>query len=77
MKWDASRRTVSDQWGAAPPLVEVVGATINIPSPRPLTAFALTPEGTRGAKLPTSTKDGRTTITLGSEKTIWYELVRQ
>jgi hypothetical protein len=34
------------------------------------------PEGKRGAKLPTSFKDGRTTVELGSEKTMWYELVR-
>jgi Carbohydrate binding domain/Cellulase (glycosyl hydrolase family 5) len=76
MKWDAARHSVNDQWGAAPPLIEVVGATLSIAGPRPLTTFALTPEGTRGAKLPSSFKHGRTVIELGSEKTIWYELVR-
>ncbi|MDB5298431.1 MAG: hypothetical protein JWO87_94, partial [Phycisphaerales bacterium] len=76
MKWDAARRSVNDQWGTTPPLIEVVNGTLSIPGPRPLTAFALTPEGTRGAKLSASFKDGRTVIELGSEKTMWYELVR-
>jgi hypothetical protein len=76
MHWDTSRHSVSDQWGTAPPLIEIVNATLSIAGPRPLTVFALTPEGKRGAKLPTQFKDGRTTMELGSEKTIWYELVR-
>ena len=74
--WDATRHTVRDRWGSAPPLVEIVHTTISITGDRPLTAYALTPQGTRGAKVPSSQESGRTLIELGSEKTICYELVR-
>lgn len=75
MKWDATRHTVSDQWGVAPPMLEIVHAKLSIAG-KPLTAFAIHPNGTRGRAVPTSNDSGRTTIEIGSEPTVWYELVR-
>jgi len=76
MQWDASRHTIANHWGSAPPLVEVVRGRISIAGVEKLRAYALTPEGKRGAELPTRLENGRTVLELGSEKTIWYELVR-
>jgi hypothetical protein len=76
MQWDATRHTIANHWGSAPPLVEVVRGRISIVGAEKLTAYALTPEGKRGAELPTHVENGRTVIELGNEKTIWYELVR-
>jgi len=77
MQWDASRHTVRDHWGSAPPLVEVVRASISIAGNRPVTVYALTPDGSRGEKMPPRQEKGRTIIDLGSVDTIWYELERQ
>ncbi len=76
MKWDRARTSVADRWGSAPALVEVVHATLRIPG-RPLKAFALTPSGQRGKPVPAKAGGDQTTIEIGSEPTVWYELVRQ
>lgn len=77
MKWDAARRTVSMRWGNAPSLVEIVHATLAITGDRPLAAFALTPEGTRGASVPVTVQGNRTLVHLGERSTLWYELERK
>jgi hypothetical protein len=77
MKWDAARRSVSMQWGNAPSLVEIVHATLAITGNRPLAAFALTPEGTRGDPMPVTVEGNRTLVHLGDRSTLWYELVRK
>jgi len=76
MEWDAARHTVSNHWGSAPPVVEVVHATISIASSGPLDAYALTPDGKRGDSIPVKMKNHRAVIELGASNTLWYELVR-
>jgi hypothetical protein len=76
-QWDPSRHTIHDHWGAAPPMVEVVHGTISITGDRPTSVYALTPDGKRGAKVPSRHGNGRTVIDLGSENTIWYEVERE
>jgi hypothetical protein len=76
MEWDASRHSVSDHWGKAPPTIEVVRATLSVKSDRPLSAFALTPEGNRGQAIPIRMEDGRAVVDMGTVNTLWYELER-
>jgi hypothetical protein len=75
-QWDASRHTISNHWGSAPPLVEVVRGTISIAGAEKLNVYVLTPDGKRGTEVPTHMQNGRTVIDFGNEKTIWYELTR-
>jgi hypothetical protein len=78
MQWDAARRTISNRWGTAPSRIEVVKATLTLPSTRPLKAFALTPTGQRDREIPVKTlPNGQIQLDLGSSPTIWYELIRQ
>ncbi|HEY2585414.1 MAG TPA: hypothetical protein VGI81_06610 [Tepidisphaeraceae bacterium] len=74
MKWDAARHTVSNHWGKPTPLIEVVHGKLSIATSGPTTAFALKPDGTRGEPIPVKTDQGRTTIDLGTQHTLWYEL---
>lgn len=76
MKWDAARKTVGTHWGEAPPLIEGVKGTVRVAGDKPLKCYALAPDGKRGNEVPTTFRDGATTIMLGSETTLWYELVR-
>jgi hypothetical protein len=76
MRWDAARHTVSSNWGSAPPTIEVIHAMISIAGDKPITAYALTADGKRGSQVPATTENGKTVIELGSQPTIWYELVR-
>jgi hypothetical protein len=76
MEWDAARHTVSNHWGHAPPLIEVVHATLGIKTSGSLSAFALQPDGTRGKSVPVSMDQGRATLELGGANTLWYELER-
>ena len=74
MKWDPSRKSVGRNFGGPPPLIEVVHATLRIRGDKPLTAYALTPEGKRGEKIEAHSDARGTTIQLGAEETIWYEV---
>jgi hypothetical protein len=74
MQWDAARHSVSNHWGKAPPLIEVVHGTLSLSASGPVTVFALKPDGTRGNAIPVKIESGRATFDLGTENTIWYEL---
>ena len=76
MEWDHARRTVSNHWGTAPPVIEAVHATISIASAGPLEAYALTPDGKRGDAIRVKMENGRAIIEIGASNTLWYELVR-
>lgn len=76
MEWDPARHTVSNRWGKAPPLIEVVRGRISLPADMPLAAYALAPDGTRAKPIPAKIEGGRAAVELGSENTLWYELVR-
>jgi hypothetical protein len=73
---DATRTSVGRNWGAAPVLVEGLGARITLPVPAArVSAFALDALGNRTTALPV-TGSGRATIELGARyQTIWYEVV--
>jgi hypothetical protein len=76
MKWDSARKSVGRNFGGPPPLIEVVHATLRVKADEPLTAYALTPEGKRGEKLEAASDARGTTIQLGTQETLWYELTR-
>jgi hypothetical protein len=67
------RKTVGTQWGKSPARIEVVHGEISLPGV--YRAFAITPDGTRGNAIPTTTVNGRCVIPLGSTDTLWYELI--
>ena len=74
MKWEPDRRSVSNNWGKAPAVVEVIKARLTLKGNYPRQVFAITPGGQRGAQVPsTRTADG-VTFQIGGEKTIWYEI---
>lgn len=77
MEWDAGRHTVSSHWGTAPPTIEAVKATISLRSTGTLAVYALTAEGKRGKAIAVTQQDGRSVIELGTEPTLWYEIVRE
>jgi hypothetical protein len=76
MKWDAPRKSLGRNFGGPPPLIEVVHATLRVKADKPLTAYALTPEGKRGEKIEATSDAQGTTFRLGTQETMWYELVR-
>jgi hypothetical protein len=77
MKWDDKHTGVSNQWGKPPAKVEVVMGELSIASSRPVEVWALGPDGKRTKQVPTTVKDGRVQIPLGTEPTVWYEAVRK
>ncbi|MCY2953325.1 MAG: carbohydrate binding domain-containing protein [Planctomycetota bacterium] len=77
MKWDENRRTLSTQWGTAPPRIEPVQATLSLASNKPLQIHALSPAGSPTAEIPSQFSNNRVTFTLGQPPTLWYELTRE
>jgi len=73
---DSSRTSVSDRWGGAPALIEVVPGTIDLPvTPDRVTVWALDPRGERLGPVTVTDADGKARITLASaEPTLWYEV---
>jgi hypothetical protein len=69
------RTSVSDQWGKAPALIEVVAGVLSLAGHYKL--FAITPGGTRGDAIDTHITNGRTILPIGKTATVWYELERQ
>jgi hypothetical protein len=76
MKWGPSRKSVARNWGGPPPVIETVQATLRIKSDKPLTAYALTPDGQRGERIESTFDTHGTTVHLGTAQTLWYELER-
>ncbi len=76
MKWDSARHSVSDLWGIAPPMLEIVHARLSLPG-NLAKAFAIKADGSRGKQTPTTGEAGRTVVEIGSEPTVWYELIRR
>ena len=76
-KWDEKRTGLSDRWGKPPERVEVVRGELSIATTRPAEVWALGPDGKRTRQIPAAVKDGRLTVPLGAEPTLWYEVVRK
>jgi len=82
MEWNKSRTSVSDRWGAGPPMVEMFPALITIEvsggkGEGEWKAFALDPTGQRRAVVPLKV-DGAL-LRLEAEpanRTVWYEIAR-
>jgi hypothetical protein len=73
-KWTADRRSVSNDWGKAPAMVEIVKGQLTLPGQ--WTAKAIKPDGVAGDAIEMKVADGRTTLPLGTMPTLWYELTR-
>jgi hypothetical protein len=81
MQWNESRTSVSDRWGTAPAMVEMVPANITIERAQSEAAdswkaYALDPTGRR--KAPLSLEIQRHALQLeltAAEETVWYEIV--
>ena len=77
MGWtDASHTSVSNNWGKAPTLVEVIPATIDLPFPSAATrAWVLDETGQRKTALGVSDNNGKARIVLnGATASLWYEV---
>lgn len=74
MQWDATRRTVSNNWGGTPPRIEPVKASIS--TPIPFKVYPLDSSGARQQPLP-DVGSGVHVFHLGQPATVWYELVRE
>ncbi|HSV13868.1 MAG TPA: hypothetical protein VLI90_06385, partial [Tepidisphaeraceae bacterium] len=76
MKWDAQRHTVSNEWGSAPPRVEVVRGSISVSGQwshvRPLSSSGQPVDRDATTQL----AGGRTTIRLGETPALAYEVSR-
>jgi hypothetical protein len=70
-QWNEQRTTVSNNWGKAPPHVEIVRATLTLPAD--YTVRALDGAGTPTKEFQTTDK----TLKLGDVPTLWYELIRR
>ena len=80
MQWkDASRTSLGTRWGAAPSLIEVIPAVIDLPFATARTrAWALDETGQRRAELPVVDNAGKARLVLQqSAATLWYEVVVQ
>ncbi|MBP7934919.1 MAG: carbohydrate binding domain-containing protein [Phycisphaerae bacterium] len=78
MRWtDGTRSSVGHEWGRSPSLVEVVPARITLPlPPERLEAFALDEKGERRNRIQPRPDDrGGSTIEIGGQGTLWYELI--
>jgi hypothetical protein len=71
-----SRTSVSNHWGGAPALIEVVPGTIDLPvTADRVTVWALDPRGERLSQVTVTDADGKARITLATaEPTLWYEV---
>ncbi|RYY03686.1 MAG: carbohydrate-binding protein [Gammaproteobacteria bacterium] len=77
MGWtDATHTSVSNNWGKAPTLIEVIPATIDLPFAAANTsAWILDETGQRKAQLNVSDNNGKARIILnGATATLWYEV---
>jgi hypothetical protein len=78
MGWrDSSHSSVGRDWGNPPSLVELIAATIRLPSGlRTPAVYSLDNRGQRGEAIPLSVlTDGAVEFTLRPEyKTLWYEV---
>lgn len=75
MKWLLNRRSVSNQWGKGPFLIEPVAATVSVPAKGKVTLYALDGNGQAGTGNEVQASGGRATLRL-SAPTLWYELRR-
>ncbi|MFT3867073.1 MAG: hypothetical protein QM715_01120 [Nibricoccus sp.] len=76
MIWNASRTSVSNQWGHGPTIAEYVPATILLAGIAPRKVYALAPDGTRKKEIGTAQVDGAIRFTASAEdETLHYELV--
>ncbi len=71
----ADRTSVTNQWGTGPVRIEVVKGTVSLPGGYDV--YAITPAGERGEAINTTLVDGRCTIPLGGQPTVWYELQKR
>jgi hypothetical protein len=77
MGWNESRTSVSDVWGSGPTMAEVVPVTVTLRVDGPRRVFALKPDGTRGAAIPSMVRNGRLTFVLGNQsRAVWVEIVK-
>jgi hypothetical protein len=75
MQWDASRQTVENHWGTAPPRIEPVHAAIEIKGTWRI-AHPLSPAWQSSANLPTQPAGDHTTIQIGAVPAIAYVIER-
>ncbi|HEX8912375.1 MAG TPA: cellulase family glycosylhydrolase [Humisphaera sp.] len=76
-QWDAKRTSVSNQFGKPPAKVEVVKGAVEIAVPAAMDVWALGPDGKRLKQVPAAFEAGRLKFELGTEPTVWYEVVRK
>jgi len=70
MGWNERRKSIADQWGTAPPQIEVIKARLSIASSKNLKLYPLTPDGRRLEAV----KPDKGGFILGTAPTLWYEL---
>lgn len=83
MTWNADRTSVGTKWGKSPAKIEVVRGEIELASAKPIEVWALGPDGKRLKQVPATFKPGKggtastAQFPLGTEPTVWYEVVRK
>ncbi|MDB5322942.1 MAG: hypothetical protein JWN40_4573 [Phycisphaerales bacterium] len=70
-QWNDKRTTLGNNWGKAPPRIEVVHATLHLPHD-----YTVRPLDGAGKPLKEFSTTARTLI-LGDSPTLWYELIRR
>jgi len=71
MTWDARRKSISDQWGNAPPQIEVIKARFKLDGLKNLRLIPLTAAGQPTEAIAKPDPAG---FILGNTPTLWYEL---
>lgn len=75
MGWNATRTSVSDQWGRGPTVIEGIPCSVELKVDGPRKVWALDGNGRRGAVVPTKYVGGKLSFSIGPEfKTAWYEV---
>lgn len=75
MVWNATRTSVTNEWGHGPSVAEGIPAQITLKTGDDRHVYALDGTGKRITDVPAAYKDGALTFAVGPEfKTLWYEI---
>jgi hypothetical protein len=76
MAWNATRDSVSDQWGQGPVVAERVPCRLALKVDGPRRVFALDPRGRRAKKIPATYRSGVLSFDTAGAASMWVEVVK-
>lgn len=72
--WDADHKKLA-VWGHGPTVADGILVTVTLKADGPRRVYALDQSGGRGREIPTTFHDGAVSFAVGSDRTLWYEIV--